>query len=210
MKPETSPAPAPSLAAQRNVIRFSCKRMALNTKKFRHLEPCCQNNIIISNIFQMGYMFRCQTAIFRPKCWLQTLTSKWSPPQKKYITVWHKTKLFRMYSNFQTGLSTHNRGLLRLLSRNSERYVQNTSLVFYDWASLMCKCLMHTVRQDCHQIWDRGRKLSHFKDPLVMKQDGSLLFLSCASGLCGSGTHRSVSQQVGHEPVAAWFKFGSK
>jgi len=122
-----------------------------------------------------------------------------------------------MHSNFHRPIE-HNRGLFRLLSRNSERYVQNASRVLYDWASAFCsfsntqagKCLMQTVRQDFHQIWNRDRNLSHFKEPFVMKQDGSLLFLSCASGLCLSGTHRSVSQQVGYEPVAAWFKFGNK
>ena len=80
MKPETPPAPATYLAAQRHIIGFPYKCMALNTKKFRHLEPYSQNNINISNIFLMGYMFRCQIAIFRPKCWLQTLTSIFFPP----------------------------------------------------------------------------------------------------------------------------------
>ena len=76
MKPQTSPDTAHSLAAQRHGIGFSCICLALNTKRVRHLEPCCQNNIIISNIFLMNYMFRCQTATFRTKCRLQTLTSK--------------------------------------------------------------------------------------------------------------------------------------
>jgi len=63
-------------------------------------------------------------------------------------------------------------------------------------------CLIQTVRNDCHQMRSGPQPLT-FQGP-----DGdetgrisSVLFL--ASGLCCIGTHRSVSQQVGHEPVAA-------
>lgn len=45
---------------------------------------------------------------------------------------------FSAFIQFSNRPLEHNRGLFRLLGRNSERYVQNASRVLYNWVSLMC------------------------------------------------------------------------
>ena len=109
-------------------------------------------------------MFRCQNATFRPKCWLQTLTSKCVPPTRTlYLLTWNENIPHAF--NFQTGLSN----TTQVFSDYSVEIRKDTSKMqvrCFMTASLMCNVSDTDSKAELpSDIWSEPKPLT-FQGPV--------------------------------------------